>query len=110
TLPVRIDSRSARPMTEWLAEIQANQTQAEAYSYCALADIHSWSDVPAEAPLFESLLVFENYPVADTTDTGCAQLQIREPRGYERTNYPLNLIAALLDGCLVCKWIFDADR
>jgi pristinamycin I synthase-3/4 len=110
TLPVRIDSWTAHPMPEWLAEIQAAQAQAEAYSYCALSDIHGWSDVPAAAPLFESLLVFENYPVAETTYTGVTQLQVREPRGYERTNYPLNLISALLDARLVCKWIFDADR
>jgi amino acid adenylation domain-containing protein len=110
TLPMRIDSRSTRPMAEWLTELQTNRALAEPHNFCALADIHGWSDAPAGAPLFESLLVFENYPVARAAASGASELQIREPRVYERTNYPLTLITALLDGELVCKWIFHADR
>jgi pristinamycin I synthase-3/4 len=110
TLPVRIDPAAIQPMAQWLTDIQTTQAEAETYSYCALSDIHGWSDVAAASPLFESLLVFENYPFAETTGTSSSRLQIREPRGYERSNYPLNLVAALLDSRLVCKWIFDAHR
>ncbi|MEM9657902.1 MAG: amino acid adenylation domain-containing protein, partial [Planctomycetota bacterium] len=46
------------------------------------------------APLFDSLLVFENYPVS--TDQALAAnttgLRLTDRGGYERTNYPLTIV------------------
>ena len=64
TLPLRLRIAPERPFTEWLAEVHAAQTAMEPHSYSSLVDIQSWSEVPARDSLFDSLLVFENFPVA----------------------------------------------
>ncbi|MEO1186273.1 MAG: AMP-binding protein, partial [Cyanobacteria bacterium J06636_27] len=55
--------------------------------------IQQWSDVPPGVGLFESLVIFENYPVSiDAVLQGWSDdLQISQAKGFERTNYPLSL-------------------
>jgi hypothetical protein len=94
TVPVRISLPSEMPLLPWLQKIQADQRDRETYSFSRLTDIQSWSQVPHGTPLFESLLVFENYPVslnAALTDDSSG-LTIREGKGFEQTNYPLALV------------------
>jgi amino acid adenylation domain-containing protein len=52
--------------------------------------VQTWSAIPRGQPLFESLLVFENYPMEATTVQE-SQLRIVEAQMVERTNYPLTV-------------------
>ena len=56
-------------------------------------DVQGWSEVPPHLPLFESLLVIENYPtdVALEAEQRRGGLTIGEFIGYSQTNYPLTL-------------------
>ncbi|WP_299491399.1 condensation domain-containing protein, partial [Acaryochloris sp. IP29b_bin.137] len=64
TVPLRSHVPSDASLLQWLQELQQEQRDREAYGYSALTDLQSWSDIPSGSPLFESLLVFENYPVS----------------------------------------------
>ncbi|WP_165840627.1 condensation domain-containing protein, partial [Streptomyces scopuliridis] len=91
TLPVRVTVTPDQPVTDWLRQIQDGQSESRRYEYMALSDIES--DVPAGASLFDSLVVFENYPV----DEAAAErhgLGVREAEAVESTNYALTLIAS----------------
>ncbi|MET7798190.1 amino acid adenylation domain-containing protein [Streptomyces decoyicus] len=92
TLPVRITADGGTPVAEWLGEVQRAQVEARGYEYVPLGQIQSWSGVERGTNLFESLVVFENYPMNDRTaaDQG---LRLRGLEGVEATNFPLNLIA-----------------
>lgn len=70
TLPLRLRIAPERPFIEWLAEVHAAQTAMEPHSYSSLVDIQSWSELPAGDSLFDSLLVFENFPVAAAPISG----------------------------------------
>ena len=93
TLPVRVDVDGERQIIPWLQQLQGEQVEREQYSYSSLVDIQGWSSVPRGTPLFESLLVFENYPVSieSIIKTFDQTLQIEDTQGFEKTNYPLTL-------------------
>ncbi|WP_442947013.1 amino acid adenylation domain-containing protein [Nostoc sp. UHCC 0870] len=93
TLPVRVDVDGAMQIIPWLQQLQAQQVEREQYSYSSLVDIQGWSSVPRGTPLFESLLVFENYPVSieSVIKSFDQTLQIEDTQGFEKTNYPLTL-------------------
>ncbi|MBQ4814053.1 amino acid adenylation domain-containing protein [Pseudoalteromonas luteoviolacea] len=94
TLPVRIDFEQCNTLPELLTLLQKNHADCEDVSYLGLADIQQLSQVPNGMNLFDSVLVFENYPTAiregSDDDLG---VTISNSGGYEQTNYPLTLIA-----------------
>jgi hypothetical protein len=91
-VPVRVHVRPTARLSLWLKELQQHQAEARHYEYAPLAEVQAWSDVPQGAPLFESLLAFENYPLDRTLREHGGSLRIRDVRVYDRTNYPLTLV------------------
>ncbi|MGH9347825.1 MAG: condensation domain-containing protein, partial [Vicinamibacterales bacterium] len=65
TVPVRIDVPATVPVAEWVRAIQARHSEAFEHAHAALVDIRSVSDISAGWPFFESLVVFERYPVGE---------------------------------------------
>jgi non-ribosomal peptide synthase protein (TIGR01720 family) len=94
TLPVRVEVATDVPLLPWLKQLQAQQAEARQYEYSSLARIQSWSDISPGQPLFESILIFENYPVDSSLRLERVNLTILEYRSHEKSNYPLALIAA----------------
>jgi non-ribosomal peptide synthetase component F len=66
TLPRRVRMDPAARITDWLTDLQARQAEEQSHDDCSLIDIQRWSDVPADEALFESVIVFENYPIGTT--------------------------------------------
>jgi amino acid adenylation domain-containing protein len=93
TLPVRVGVVSEAPLLPWLQELQAQQVEARQYAYSPLVQVQGWSDVRRGLPLFESLLVFENYPARTAIHKWSSSLEIRHVRFVSSTNYPLTLVA-----------------
>ncbi len=89
TLPLRVLLPGAMPVAEWLQDLQERQGRLVPYSHTPLVQIQQQTTVPAGQPLFESILVFENYPVDDSLKRSPAGLQIADLKGTEQTNYPL---------------------
>ena len=94
TVPLRVSLSASETVLPWLQGLQQAQRDRETYSYSLLTDVQSWSDVPSGTPLFESLLVFENYPISieAATDSLEVGFSLRDGQGYEKTNYPLTLV------------------
>jgi amino acid adenylation domain-containing protein len=93
TLPVRVQVPSDVPVVEWLQEFQAQLAEMRQYEYSSLVQIQDWSEVPKGTPLFESILVFENYPVDASPWEQDGSLRIENVRSIEQTNYPLTAIS-----------------
>ncbi|MEM7065584.1 MAG: amino acid adenylation domain-containing protein [Cyanobacteria bacterium P01_B01_bin.77] len=89
TLPVRVDIAPEQPLVDWLQDRQRQLLDLRQYEATALTDIQRWSDLPKGSPLFESIVVFENYPTATATDLG---FETHEIRYLEQSNYPLALL------------------
>ncbi|WNZ58795.1 amino acid adenylation domain-containing protein [Myxococcus sp. MxC21-1] len=93
TLPLRARLDGTAPVATFLSGLQAEQGAVEPYSYASLADIQHWSDAPKDRPLFESILVFENYPLDASTLLPRSGLTISSVNTHDRISYPLALIA-----------------
>ncbi|WP_285761098.1 non-ribosomal peptide synthetase, partial [Nocardiopsis ansamitocini] len=89
TLPVRIRIDPTTTVTHWLHTIQDNQLHSRPHDHISLTAIHNHTDLPADTPLFDSIVVFENYPDT-TTDHG---VTVSGVTASEATNYPLALSA-----------------
>src|SRR6185295_382216 len=64
--------------------------------------VQRWSEVPPGTPLFETLLIFENYPAAEQSGKDLGGLEIRRVGSAEQTNYPLNLWASVSGDFWLC--------
>ncbi|HET7230271.1 MAG TPA: condensation domain-containing protein [Longimicrobium sp.] len=95
TVPVRVRVDEGAAVGDWLRGIQHAQADTRQYEYARLVDVQGWSEVPRDAPLFESLLVFENYPVQMGGEDGDpSELHAQDLPAPEQTNYALTLICA----------------
>ena len=92
TLPVRVRVEAAADLMGWLRGLQAAQAEAGGHEHVSLAEVQGYSEVPAGVPLFDSIVIFENYPFDPGTaaEHGIGLVAVRSESG---TNYPLNLIA-----------------
>ncbi|SDM61226.1 non-ribosomal peptide synthetase [Allokutzneria albata] len=89
TLPVRVSVQPGADTSEWLRELQAAQAEARGFEHVSLTQMQAWSGVPGGQALFDSLLVFENYPIDDEAASAHG-LRLRELRAVETTNFPLS--------------------
>jgi amino acid adenylation domain-containing protein/non-ribosomal peptide synthase protein (TIGR01720 family) len=95
TVPVRVEVPREGTAAAWLARLQASQFELRQHEWTPLTRIQALSEVPHREPLFASLLVFENYPVAPSVSERLRELRISEVEHGELTNYPLTLIVAV---------------
>ncbi|SFJ64597.1 non-ribosomal peptide synthetase [Thermoflavimicrobium dichotomicum] len=109
TLPVRVQVPMEQTVLAWLKQLQLEQLELRQYEYTPLVDIQSWSELPAGASLFDTLVVFENYPVGEVANRVPGELDILQAKGLEQVSYPLTLIVAPGEQ-LYLKWMFDANR
>ncbi|WP_442949189.1 amino acid adenylation domain-containing protein [Nostoc sp.] len=91
TLPVRVKVSPKEFLLPWLKQIQTQQIETRQYEYSPLLKVQGWSEVPRSLPLFESIVVFENYPVDASLRKLDINLEIKSFSAFERTNYPLTL-------------------
>jgi len=94
TLPVRVFIDPDKNVIEWLKEIQVMQAETRQYEYTPLVEIQNWSEVPNNLPLFDSILVFENYPAGEELEQRESSLEMTDIRSFERTNFPITLVGA----------------
>ncbi|MFM0502679.1 amino acid adenylation domain-containing protein [Paraburkholderia caffeinilytica] len=92
TIPVIGAPEPALTVAAWLERIQQQGVAAREHEHVALYDIQRWARVEGGQALFDSIVVFENYPVDDILSaTGTRELQFSGLRNEDRTSYPLTL-------------------
>ena len=109
TLPVRVRVPPHATVLPWLKELQVQQAELHQYEYSPLVQIQGWSDVPRGTPLFDSLLVFENYPAETIAARAEGSLRVEDVQSVEQTNYPLTLVAGA-DERLLLRILYDVGR
>jgi amino acid adenylation domain-containing protein/non-ribosomal peptide synthase protein (TIGR01720 family) len=91
-VPVRVEADDDSAVLPWLRRVQDGQAEARQYEHVSLTQIQGWSDVPRGGALFDSIVVFENYPY-DGEAAARHGLRVGEYQGDEHTNYALTLTA-----------------
>ncbi|MFJ9382068.1 condensation domain-containing protein, partial [Streptomyces sp. NPDC101455] len=98
TTPVRIHLDRDQPVAAWLAGLQEEQVRARQFEQTPLVTIAACSELPPGRALFDSLFVFENFPVreleARQRNSAADGLKAGANYGREQANYPLSVTAS----------------
>ena len=87
-LPVRVSLPATGELLPWLKQLMADQVEREQHGHSSLVNIQSWSEVRPGEPLFESLIIFENYPLREAEGS----LKVDNLRSFRQSNFPLTLV------------------
>jgi amino acid adenylation domain-containing protein len=104
-LPVRVRVPSKVMLLPWLQVLMAEQIEREQHGFISLPEIQSWSSVRPGDPLFDTLVIFENYPLRDSASS----FEIEDLRLFRRANYSLTLVV-VPEACLHLAISFDTSR
>ncbi|HEX8781840.1 MAG TPA: condensation domain-containing protein, partial [Steroidobacteraceae bacterium] len=91
TLPLRVKLAPAQPLSALLQEIQDSQSRLIAHQHLGLAEIQGLTGL---GELFDTLVVFENYPVdriGALAEIG--GLRLTSIGGHDAAHYPVSLMA-----------------
>ena len=92
TLPICVKVDPEQSLLSWLNQLQTQLVEMRQYEYSPLIDVQGWSDIPRGFPMFESIVVFENYPSAQVDNKEEGELEFHDFTGFYKTNYPLKII------------------
>ena len=92
TLPLRMTLDNSVSIVSWLQANQDRQLQSRQFEFMPLFEINRLSEVEGDQRLFDSLLVFENYPVSEALEGGPSSVDVTAVESVEKTNFPLTII------------------
>lgn len=109
TLPFRVTVSPETSLSTWLGRVQEGHLRLSSYEYCSSGQIHQWSDMPEALPLYESILVFENYPSASAMPRSASLAIDADESRYvgARTNYSVTVLVGTGDE-LALRLVYDA--
>ena len=111
TLPVRAAAGREDRLIPWLQRLQDLQLRMREFEHSPLVQIQGWSEVPRGLPLFESIVVFESYPLDRASEgEGGGGVRIGEVSALQKTSFPLNLIAVPAGDRLQLRLAYDSRR
>ncbi|MGW7573424.1 non-ribosomal peptide synthase/polyketide synthase [Streptomyces sp. NPDC054765] len=96
TVPTRVRTDGAQDVLSWLRDLQEQQSDSRHFDFVSLARIQALSELPPGEALFDSMMVFENYPFDEAAAAG-AGIRIQDVRAEDATSFPLCLRAYLAD-------------
>ncbi|ARX89449.1 peptide synthetase [Streptomyces alboflavus] len=65
TLPTRVAVAGEGTLLDWLRDLQRGQSEDRRFDHVPLTRMKAFTELPERAALFDSIVVFENYPVDD---------------------------------------------
>ncbi|WP_259740971.1 amino acid adenylation domain-containing protein, partial [Pseudomonas poae] len=95
TLPVVATPDAHMSVSQWLQQVQAQNVRLREQEHTPLFEIQRWAGLGGEA-LFDSILVFENYPVSEALEQSAPSgLSFGAVHSLEQTHYPLTVLLAI---------------
>ncbi|MGE8405822.1 MAG: amino acid adenylation domain-containing protein, partial [Pseudomonas sp.] len=109
TLPVVSGPRSEQRVGDWVQQLQEHNLALREHEHSPLYDIQRWAGHAGET-LFDSILVFENYPVSEVLQQAAPDgLVFGSVINQEQTHYPLTLVVQAGE-VLAVRFNFDRQR
>ncbi|WP_411574633.1 non-ribosomal peptide synthetase [Streptomyces fradiae] len=108
TVPVRARIEPGTPAEEWLAGYAASRHPVLEHQHTPLTEVQRWAGVERGAQLFDTVVVFENYPDASEAVLGGGALRTTDVHYETRTNYRATLVVRAAAELRV-QLVVDAD-
>jgi thioesterase domain-containing protein/acyl carrier protein len=107
-VPVRVPIALEDTLPELFARLQSAQVAAHPFEHCSSQQIARAAELP-DGRLYDSLVVFENYPLHSIEQWRAADVVVRDVHGTATSNYPLTLIVNPGREILL-RLLYDAER
>ncbi|WP_158623627.1 condensation domain-containing protein [Corallococcus llansteffanensis] len=91
TLPVRARLDPKASAAEWLGSLQARQQEQRPFEHVPLSTLRRWMGAPDGAPLFDSIVRFQQHPMRFSADPRALGFTFDKMRVIDRWPYPLAL-------------------
>nr|WP_076955281.1 non-ribosomal peptide synthetase [Pseudomonas azotoformans] len=109
TLPVVATPRPDMPVSQWMQQIQQQNLALREQEHTPLFELQRWAGLGGEA-LFDTILVFENYPVSEVLEQGAPQgVRFGSVSSREQTHYPLSIAVGVGD-TLTLHYSYDRSE
>ena len=95
TIPLATKVDSQLPIIDWLQSIQKGHTHAREYQYTSLTRIKEWVDIKKD--WFDTILIFENYPISEVIDEKNRLLKVENVIVQEQSNFLLTIAVGVGD-------------
>jgi len=108
TLPVVVAVSPQSHIGGWLRDLQRQNAASREYEHTPLFDIQKWAGTGGQG-LFDSILVFENYPIDEVMRRSSdRQLRFKVRESRDETTYPMTV--CVHDGQnLIIEYAFDGQ-
>jgi len=108
TLPMEITISPGQSLGDWLKAIQQYHLSVVQFEYTPIVKMQSWSKMQKGLSLYESIIVFENYPVDDAADETFMSTVSME--AFEKINFPLSVNFGFEKDQVVISIFYDVSR
>ena len=108
SVPLWVDAPASAPATDWLRELHTLNHALREHEHTPITRIQQWTGRSGDN-LFDTLFVFENYPLDRALDADGDGLTVRALQSADRTHYPLTL-AVLPRERIDLQWAWDGER
>lgn len=91
TLPMRIQLSPDRALLDWLKQIRTQNKELQEHIHSSLAQVQSWSEIQKGIPLFDHIVIFEDFTLNSALRSQGEKWENREFELRRRPNYPLTV-------------------
>ncbi|GLZ77527.1 hypothetical protein Afil01_23340 [Actinorhabdospora filicis] len=106
TVPFRVTVTDT-PVAEWLRDVHTSLGELRDHEQVPLGEVRRAAGIPLGSGVFDSIFVYENFPVPDDGEIG--GLRVDLAYSYGQSGYPLVLGAGLHD-VLMLRLNYDTER
>ena len=93
-MPSRVLVDCEAPISSWLQGLQSRQVELRRFEHLPLVAVKGWSDVAAGQPLFETLVIFENWAGDLSLKGRSGGIKVSSVEGtHGGPGFPLSLVA-----------------
>lgn len=93
TLPIALGTNRTDRLDDWFKEVFKRQIEIQRYEHCPLGRILDWSGIPLRHPLFDTLLVYANFPVGSGRGNS-RDSKAEKPEGVELVDFQGDVTSA----------------
>jgi amino acid adenylation domain-containing protein len=102
-LPMAVTIAPGQRLIDWMQAVQAEQAELATHHHASLSDLRRWSGRPGDAALFESCVVFINWPVSAELfgeDGPRQRVDMAFVGGQTQTEHPVRFVCFALGPAL----------
>jgi thioesterase domain-containing protein/acyl carrier protein len=109
-LPLRVEVPPRATALDWLRTLREQSAGLRDYEFCSPVQIRKWSGVAGGQRLYESLLLFQNYPIPRSLGIEVQdEVAVGPMQSRLETSYPLTLVVIPVDR-LRLEAVYDGER